>query len=653
MAQIDRTQGLVGNLGIKAPVRAASTANVVLSAEQSIDGVALVTGDRVLLWQQTDQTENGIWVVDTGTWTRAADFDGTYDITQGTLVRVYGGSSYAGTWFEVTSADGVTIGSDAIAFGRTGALAVLADHQTASAGQTLINLGITYKLASNNLAVYVNGLRMRLTDDYSETSTSSLTMTYGLQAGDEVDVYVGEQIGSLTAADAALVAIADAGDYYVASSVEAVLQEIRDSIAADNGNADKTLTYASSDPVQRWNTALTANRTATLSTSQAKEGAHFIVVRGAGATGNFSLSVGALATLWAPGQWAEVRYDAGTAAWVLEKMGYLPSAELRGITSDNGDASATLTVGTSYVDQRWASSLSAERTATLATAGAWQGARFHVQREEAAGGGFSLTVQVGSTVLIRLAPGQWADLEFNGTTWLVARQAFLRQNPTSIMQLKDDFQGEEIDNARWQSLIGTDATCAQAIVNPDQYGGSVVLTTGADAGATMALNGCQLHSQLNWKANGGGLVWEGRVKMSAITAVCVFIGLTDQRAALEMPFTLGAADALTANATDACGVLFDTGADTDDWWLVGVAAGVAATKQDTALAPVADTYEDWRIEITGDGNAMFYRNNVLIGAQMTGALTPTVLLTPVIASFARGAASRTINADLINMAQQR
>ncbi|HEX6992387.1 MAG TPA: hypothetical protein VF151_10895 [Gemmatimonadales bacterium] len=652
MAQIDRSQGLVGNLGVKAPVRAASTANLTLSGEQTVDGVVLVTGDRVLVWQQTTASENGIYVVDTGSWTRADDFDGSYDITQGTLVRVYGGSSYAGAWFEVTSADGVTIGTDSITFGRTGVTAVQLDHQVASAGQTLINLGITYQLASNNIAVYVNGLRLRITDDYNETSTSSITLTYGLQAGDEVDVYVGEQIGNLLAAAASLVAISDAGDYYVATSVEAALQEIRDSIAADNGDAAKTLTYASSDPVQRWNTALTAARAVTLSTSQAKEGAHFIIVRGAGATGNFNLTVGSLCTLTGPGQWCEVRYDAGTAAWILEKFGYLPAADLQGYTSV-GDASATLTVGTSNNDQRWAASLTAERTATLATTGIWPGAKFHLQREEVAGGGFSLTVQVGSTVLIRLAPGQWCDVESDGTTWYVARQGWLRPRPTSIVVLEDDFLGEEVDAFKWQSLIGTDPSCSQAIVLADQYGGVAQLTTGADAGATMALNGAQMHSQLNWRANGGGLVWEGRVNLDAITNVCLFIGMTDQRAALEMPFTLAAGDVLTANATDACGILFDTGADTDDWWLVGVAAGVAAAKQDTALAPVAGTFELWRVEVNSAGQATFYRNNVLIGTAMAGAVTSSVLLTPVIAAFSRGAASRNVRIDLHNVAQQR
>ena len=652
MAQTDRTTGLKGNVGMKIPVRAASTANLTLSGEQTVDGVALVTGDRILVKDQTTASENGIYVVDTGAWSRSKDFNGAFDIVQGSMLRVNEGSQHAGGIFILTSTDPITIGTTALTFSRSDALVVVRDSQTATAGQTVFNLGNTYQIGSENAAVFVNGLRQRVGDDYSETSSSRITFTYGLQLGDEVDVYIGQQLGSLAAAAASLVAVADAGDFYVGSTVEAILQEMREAITEDNGNTSQTLTYNASTPVQRWDTALTANRTATLATTNAREGAAFTVIRGSGATGNFSLAVGSLCTLWAPGSWARVRFDAGTTAWVLEAQGLLESAEKRGGTSV-GDASVTLTVGSSYVKQFWQNALTAERTATLSTTGAWQGAEFYLQRDEVAGGAFSLEVLVGSTRLTRLAPGEWCRVAFNGTTWLVAGFGTLRRSPTSIVELKEDFLGEEIDGYKWQSLIGSDAECRQAIVRADQYGGVVRLTTGDDAAASMAVNGVVLHSQKNWRANGGGLVWEARVAIDVITAVAVFIGLTDNRATLEMPFTLGAGDALTSNATDAVGVLFDTGADTDDWWLVGVAGDVDATKQDAGVAPVAGTFETWRIEINAAGAALFYRNNVLVGSAMTAALTASALLTPVVAAFARGAAGRNVDVDLINVAQQR
>jgi hypothetical protein len=58
------------------PVRAATTSNLAaLSGEITVDGVALVAGDRVLVKNQTTARNNGIYVVAAGAWTRATDSD--------------------------------------------------------------------------------------------------------------------------------------------------------------------------------------------------------------------------------------------------------------------------------------------------------------------------------------------------------------------------------------------------------------------------------------------------------------------------------------------------------------------------------------------------------------------------------------------------
>ena len=115
MAEIDRTEGLVGNVGLKAPCRVASTANLVLSGEQNIDGVAAVTGDRILVKNQNTGTENGIYVCDTGDWNRAQDCDGNYDLVEGTLVKVNGGTVGTGFWYCTTTGD-IVIDTTSIAF---------------------------------------------------------------------------------------------------------------------------------------------------------------------------------------------------------------------------------------------------------------------------------------------------------------------------------------------------------------------------------------------------------------------------------------------------------------------------------------------------------------------------------------------------------
>ena len=91
MTNTDRRYGVSDALAWKAPVRAAATGNIALSGEQAIDGVACVEGDRVLVWQQVAGRENGIYVVSTGNWRRAADADGPRDLATGTMLVVTGG----------------------------------------------------------------------------------------------------------------------------------------------------------------------------------------------------------------------------------------------------------------------------------------------------------------------------------------------------------------------------------------------------------------------------------------------------------------------------------------------------------------------------------------------------------------------------------
>lgn len=124
----DRVDGLSASVSIKAPVKVATTTNITLSGEQTIDGVAvyafqgfqvssITEDDRVLVKNQTTQTQNGIYLVRTGAWARAKDFDGSRDVTQGTLVYVKSGTVNANSyWRLTTTSNPITFGTDNITF---------------------------------------------------------------------------------------------------------------------------------------------------------------------------------------------------------------------------------------------------------------------------------------------------------------------------------------------------------------------------------------------------------------------------------------------------------------------------------------------------------------------------------------------------------
>lgn len=116
--QIDINDGLSSSTAIKGPCRVATTANITLVGEQTIDGVAVVTGNRVLVKNQTIASDNGIYVVDTGNWRRAKDFNKSRDVRSGTKIVVASGSTNSGDWM-VSTSDPINVGTTNISFVRT------------------------------------------------------------------------------------------------------------------------------------------------------------------------------------------------------------------------------------------------------------------------------------------------------------------------------------------------------------------------------------------------------------------------------------------------------------------------------------------------------------------------------------------------------
>jgi len=115
----ERRNGLDARVAVKPPVRVATTANITLDGEQTIDGIAVVSGDRVLVKDQTTGLENGIYVCQAGAWYRDIDFNGTSDVVTGTMVKVNLGSTLAGTLWTVTTTGTLTIGTTSLAFAQT------------------------------------------------------------------------------------------------------------------------------------------------------------------------------------------------------------------------------------------------------------------------------------------------------------------------------------------------------------------------------------------------------------------------------------------------------------------------------------------------------------------------------------------------------
>ena len=101
-----------------AAVNVATTANITLSGLQTIDGVTLVSGNRVLVKDQTTSSQNGIYVVPaSGAWTRATDYDQLAELQADYRVYVTNGNTYANTVWDQTATVS-TFGTDPIAWSQ-------------------------------------------------------------------------------------------------------------------------------------------------------------------------------------------------------------------------------------------------------------------------------------------------------------------------------------------------------------------------------------------------------------------------------------------------------------------------------------------------------------------------------------------------------
>jgi hypothetical protein len=108
----------VTTLAIKSPCRAIATSNITLSGAQTIDGVSVIAGNRVLVTGQSTASQNGIYNAASGAWTRAADYAAGTSAGPGLIVGVTEGTAAADSLWTLTTDGAPVIGTDSIAFGR-------------------------------------------------------------------------------------------------------------------------------------------------------------------------------------------------------------------------------------------------------------------------------------------------------------------------------------------------------------------------------------------------------------------------------------------------------------------------------------------------------------------------------------------------------
>jgi hypothetical protein len=162
-------------LSVKAAVKAATTSNITLNGDQTIDGVSIGAGDRVLVKAQTAGQYNGIYVAQSGSWTRATDADENSEVASGMFVFVTSGTTNANSGWILTTANPITVGTTPLSFAQFSGAGQI------DAGSGLTKSGNTLHVGGTSDRITVNADSVDISANYAgQTTITTLgTVTTG------------------------------------------------------------------------------------------------------------------------------------------------------------------------------------------------------------------------------------------------------------------------------------------------------------------------------------------------------------------------------------------------------------------------------------------------------------------------------------------
>ncbi len=242
----------VNNQDSKISVRAATTANITLSGTQTIDGVAVIAGDRILVKSQSTASQNGIYVVAAGAWSRSTDADISTELNPGMFTFVEEGTTSAGVAYVLTTPAPITLGSTALTYTRFSSQndhSLLSNLGNDDHTQYLLTSGTrtTTGVHFNAAAVSTDTLTLRVTGDanprFIVNANGDLEWGPGT-AGTDTNLY--RSAGNLLKTDDDFVAALAVGAYHGASNQVLIGNRGPGSLAGISfGSAEDTILYRS------------------------------------------------------------------------------------------------------------------------------------------------------------------------------------------------------------------------------------------------------------------------------------------------------------------------------------------------------------------------------------------------------------------------
>jgi hypothetical protein len=185
---LNQIQASAAGLDVKASVRLVATTTRSQTGLAAIDGVTPISGDRILL--TADGVFNGIWVANSGAWTRATDCDSTAEYTPAAFTFVEEGTTYGGTQWKVSSTGTFTIGVTSINWVQFGgASSYVGGDGLTLTGQTFaVGAGTGISVAADTVAIDTAVVVRKYAVAVGDGSSTSIAVTHNLGT---LDVIVG------------------------------------------------------------------------------------------------------------------------------------------------------------------------------------------------------------------------------------------------------------------------------------------------------------------------------------------------------------------------------------------------------------------------------------------------------------------------------
>lgn len=243
-------------LSVVPPAKVVATGNITLSGTQTIDGVAVVIGDRVLAAAQTSAPTSGLYVVAAGAWVRTSDYNSTSSVTTGSIISIWAGSTKANTLWQMSAAGPITVGTTSLAFtqvsggGGGGGITQLTGPVTAGPGSgsqattigtNAITLGNLQQFSAGTIACNPTGGTANVTQctlgtnlsfasnvinaaggggGSTPSGTGVVHVTSSVQDGTALAIYIPKAGTALTDASATIQPATDQASQYLAGVTE-------------------------------------------------------------------------------------------------------------------------------------------------------------------------------------------------------------------------------------------------------------------------------------------------------------------------------------------------------------------------------------------------------------------------------------------------